>query len=128
MSDVISWIAAEAGDWNDPLKPSFPAPTPRHERENSEGGRKFSIQHLPQHNFPLTPEMPEPACSETPSSTSPGEELLEDDPLDRNPELRGYRRNTTSLLRRYMKYSLETGRLPSVLGSEFFRSGVTSYS
>ena len=31
------------------------------------------------------------------------------------------------MLRRYMRYSIETGRLPSVLGSEFFRAKVTSY-
>lgn len=30
-------------------------------------------------------------------------------------------------MRRYMKYSIETGRLPSLLGREFFRSKVTSY-
>lgn len=32
------------------------------------------------------------------------------------------------MLRRYMQYSLETGRLPSVLGREFFRAKVTSYT
>jgi hypothetical protein len=58
--------------------------------------------------------------------TPPLEETF-DDPLDRNPELRTYRGKTVSLLRRYMRYSLETGRLPSILGSAFFRSGVTSY-
>lgn len=31
------------------------------------------------------------------------------------------------MLRRYMRYSIETGRLPSLLGREFFRSKVTSY-
>ncbi|MBZ5678670.1 MAG: hypothetical protein LAO24_01045 [Acidobacteriia bacterium] len=32
------------------------------------------------------------------------------------------------MLRRYLRYSLETGRLPSLLGREFFRTRVTSYS
>ncbi|HLZ40319.1 MAG TPA: sigma factor-like helix-turn-helix DNA-binding protein [Candidatus Sulfotelmatobacter sp.] len=32
------------------------------------------------------------------------------------------------MLRRYMRYSMETGRLPSLLGREFFRSKVTSYT
>jgi len=32
------------------------------------------------------------------------------------------------MLRRYMRYSIETGRLPSVLGQEFFRAKVTSYT
>lgn len=31
------------------------------------------------------------------------------------------------MLRRYMRYSMETGRLPSLLGREFFRAKVTSY-
>ena len=32
------------------------------------------------------------------------------------------------MLRRYMRYSIETGRLPSLLGQEFFRAKVTAYS
>ena len=32
------------------------------------------------------------------------------------------------MLRRYMQYSIETGRLPSLLGREFFRAKVTSYT
>jgi DNA-directed RNA polymerase specialized sigma24 family protein len=43
-------------------------------------------------------------------------------------ERRIYRRRTVAMLRRYLKYSMETGRLPSVLGGEFFRAKVTSYS
>jgi hypothetical protein len=49
------------------------------------------------------------------------------DPLDRNPDLWLYRKRTVKLLRRYLRYALETGRLPSILGSEFFRTRVTSY-
>ena len=39
-----------------------------------------------------------------------------------------YRARTVAMLRRYMRYSLETGRLPSLLGREFFRAKVTSYT
>jgi len=39
-----------------------------------------------------------------------------------------YRSRTVALLRRYMRFSLETGRLPSVVGREFFRAKVTSYT
>ena len=39
-----------------------------------------------------------------------------------------YRGRTVGMLRRYMRYSIETGRLPSVLGREFFRAKVTSYT
>ena len=38
-----------------------------------------------------------------------------------------YRGRTTALLRRYFRMSLDVGRLPSVLGREFFRARVTSY-
>lgn len=43
-------------------------------------------------------------------------------------ELWPYRRRTIALLRRYARASVEVGRLPSLLGREFFRSQVTSYT
>ena len=43
-------------------------------------------------------------------------------------ERRIYRARTVMMLRRYMRYSIETGRLPSLLGREFFRTQVTSYT
>jgi hypothetical protein len=39
-----------------------------------------------------------------------------------------YRKRTIAMLRRYMRYSIETGRLPSLLGREFFRAKVTAYT
>lgn len=39
-----------------------------------------------------------------------------------------YRTRTVALLRRYARASVEVGRLPSLLGREYFRSRVTSYS
>jgi len=47
---------------------------------------------------------------------------------EQNPELWLYRGRTIALLRRYMRLSLEAGRLPSVLGREFFRAKITSYT
>jgi hypothetical protein len=38
-----------------------------------------------------------------------------------------YRGRTIGLLRRYFRMSVELGRLPSLLGREFFRAKVTSY-
>jgi len=32
------------------------------------------------------------------------------------------------MLRRYLRYSIEAGRLPSMLGAEFFRAKVTAYT
>jgi hypothetical protein len=45
----------------------------------------------------------------------------------RNAELWLYRERTIAMLRRYLRFALEVGRLPSILGREFFRSKVTSY-
>jgi hypothetical protein len=45
----------------------------------------------------------------------------------RNPDLWLYRERTLALLRRYLRISIEVGRLPSLLGRELFRSKVTSY-
>jgi hypothetical protein len=39
-----------------------------------------------------------------------------------------YRDRTQAILRRFFVMSMETGRVPSILGREFFRSRVTSYS
>ena len=39
-----------------------------------------------------------------------------------------YRRRAVALLRRYARASVEVGRLPSLLGREFFRTRVTSYT
>jgi DNA-directed RNA polymerase specialized sigma24 family protein len=44
-----------------------------------------------------------------------------------NPDLWIYRARTVALLRKYAKLSVEVGRLPSLLGREFFRTHVTSY-
>ena len=71
------------------------------------------------------------AEADEPDSADPqvfDESQLEDDPLDRNPDLWQYRGRTVGLLRRYLRFSLESGRLPSILGREFFRAKVTSYT
>lgn len=43
------------------------------------------------------------------------------------PEIGLYRSRTLGMLRRYLRVSVELGRLPSLVGREFFRSKVTSY-
>ena len=43
------------------------------------------------------------------------------------PELYLYRGRTIGMLRRYMHLATDSGKLPSILGSEFFRTRVTSY-
>ncbi|MGA9039295.1 MAG: hypothetical protein WB421_02060 [Terriglobales bacterium] len=44
-----------------------------------------------------------------------------------DPDLWLYRDRTVGMLRRYLRISIEVGRLPSLLGREFFRTHVTSY-
>jgi DNA-directed RNA polymerase specialized sigma24 family protein len=48
--------------------------------------------------------------------------------LDRDPDIWLYRKKTWALLRRYMQWSLEAGRVPSLLGRELFRAKITAYS
>jgi hypothetical protein len=43
-----------------------------------------------------------------------------------DPDLWLYRQKTVGLLKRYMRMSVEVGRLPSLLGREIFRSKVSS--
>jgi RNA polymerase sigma factor (sigma-70 family) len=43
-------------------------------------------------------------------------------PTDLDPGLWIYRQRTAAVLHRYFRLSLEVGRLPSVLGREFFRT------
>ena len=44
-----------------------------------------------------------------------------------DPDIWLYRDRTVGLLKRYGRLSVEVGRLPSILGREFFRAKVTSY-
>jgi len=117
MSNVIAWIAA-AAEW-----PEIGAGAgfPRRRRDLDE---KPLAEFMPRHQFPVkaieaTPAIPE--VSEAPQQQSDLDE-------DRERERRTYRGRTVAMLRRYMRYSIETGRLPSLLGREFFRAKVTAYT
>ena len=61
-----------------------------------------------------------------PQDIEPAQGTNED--WEQERERRIYRARTVTMLRRYMRYSIETGRLPSLLGREFFRTQVTSYT
>ncbi len=45
-----------------------------------------------------------------------------------DPDAWMYRQQTLVLLKRYFRISIEVGRLPSLLGREFFRARITKYS
>jgi hypothetical protein len=112
MSGYVEWIAAVADDALYP-EPEKPEADKRPLGESS--GADALLEGLPAHNFPARP-------------AAPDEAQMQDDPLDRNPDLWMYRKRTVGLLHRYLRFSLETGRLPSFIGREFFRSKVTCYT
>jgi hypothetical protein len=75
-------------------------------------------ENLPEHQFPETGEGSQEIEPQTWHARQAAAE-------DRERERRTYRGRAVAMLRRYMKYSIETGRLPSLLGREFFRAKVT---
>lgn len=81
--------------------------------------------------FAETPGVPPgvpPEVEIEPTPTDLVEAMSPDTPAPAaDPDLWLYRKRTVGLLRRYMRLSTEVGRLPSLLGREFFRTRVTSY-
>jgi hypothetical protein len=108
----VEWIAAQADDVPD--SPEAVKPEADEESLVESSAARSPWEGLPAHNFEAR-------------LSAPSEAQLQDDPLDRNPDLWMYRKRTVGLLRRYVRFSLETGRLPSFVGREFFRTKVTSY-
>jgi len=102
MSDTVEWIAAEAEE----QKPftGTEAHGPEQEPFTTEGHRGEQTAFITQ-----------------------GAETYSEESWEVERERRIYRARTVAMLRRYMRYSLETGRLPSLVGREFFRSNVTKY-
>lgn len=137
-------IAAEAERPETGASPGFPRRT-RHLDETRSGadraaqdrpGQDFPTRRLPAHQFPA-PSFPAKAeetkaeealegIPELEAGVPPQLEQAVDE--DRERERRTYRGRTVAMLRRYMRYSIETGRMPSLLGREFFRAKVTSYT
>ena len=80
---------------------------------------------------PAAAEVGEPGEVETPVNmvTAMDEPLPAPDEqlIGLGSDLWLYRDRTVGILRRYMRLSIEVGRLPSLLGREFFRTRVTSY-
>jgi predicted DNA-binding protein (UPF0251 family) len=140
MSEIISWIAAES-DGPEPPAP-LPLGGPAGKKAKGPGdpdlarpeySKQELPQHLPLHEFPATAES-EAAASATDAGADWASDPLfketarEADVFEQQRRRRVYRGRTAAMLQRYMRYALETGRIPSILGGEFFRSRVTSYS
>lgn len=122
MSNLIAWIGAEAE------RPEIGAsgggfPRRRRERAGEGAGRDLPADEVLRERVPV-------------KETEPTQEMVEDfsfqqrlrEEEDRERERRTYRGRAVAMLRRYMRYSIETGRLPSLLGREFFRAKVTAYT
>jgi hypothetical protein len=114
VSELVAWIAAQGTDEPRVTGAAIPGTlTGKGEQANKSFNGGCDWQKLPVHGLTRPRqglEKPDARCGE------------------RSPDLWLYRNRTRSLLRRYMRLSLEAGRLPSVIGREFFRSKITSYS
>ena len=153
MDDMVTWLAAAGDGGSSKTGESSPEFAGKNMSVQDLGELNFrerqaAIANLPAHSFPApiqakSPLLPKQGGSGAPEAsalkpsaeeeTSPAQELmqqaLETETLDQGDERerRIYRGRTVGMLRRYMRYSIETGRLPSLLGKEFFRTQVTSY-
>jgi len=133
MSNLIAWIAAEAE------RPEIGAGIglPKRRQRNDEWEEELSTRGLPAHQFPAEPaedlqEAERQAQQQAEQQAQQQAEQLNEEQRAlaelREREQRVYRGRTVAMLRRYMRYSIETGRLPSLLGTEFFRAKVTAYT
>jgi hypothetical protein len=124
VSEMIAWIAAEAERPDSGTSIGFPR-RQRHMEEQPAENSSFQV---------FTYEVRENRLAEKEAAAT--QEKAELDSFeqrqraaeDRERERRTYRGRVVAMLRRYMRYSIETGRLPSLLGREFFRAKVTSYT
>lgn len=116
MSGFVDWIAAstERGPGEGAFVPAVPRTD---EQANRSDPRESLEEKLPAHNFPAR------ESGERTGSWSAGEQ-----DWNRDPDLWLYRKKTTALLRRYMRWSLEAGRVPSLLGREIFRARISAYT
>jgi predicted DNA-binding protein (UPF0251 family) len=142
MSEIISWIAAES----DGREPPAHLPSVGEKAKGPEDADLAPVeystqgvaQHLPLHQFPASVETtaepsdaavgPADAGADWANDPLFKETAREADIFEQQRRRRVYRGRTAAMLQRYMRYALETGRIPSILGGEFFRSRVTSYS
>jgi predicted DNA-binding protein (UPF0251 family) len=147
MSEIISWIAAESDHREPPAPPSPGRPLGQKARDADElnlaSGKpstqnlspqvsppvpRHTLQPLPLHQFPAATSGSADAGADWASDPLFQETALEVEVYEQQRRRRVYRGRTAAMLQRYMRYALETGRIPSILGGEFFRSRVTSYS
>ncbi len=118
MSEMVLTLAAGAE-----VRP--PRATVKIAGGGKEAEANALMQTVPAHQFPPHKDQ---CSSSVRNNQNPAEATIDLDRLyEERRQRRIYRGRTTAMLRRYMRYSMETGRLPSLLGREFFRAKVTAY-
>jgi hypothetical protein len=136
MSEMIDWIAAEAERVEESevvrrrgrFSHASMADLPEHGFRERSQGLEFTTEGTEEHGGSQNPH---PEISESPgigNANSMEDHSVSGLSWEEERERRIYRGRTVTMLRRYMRYSIETGRLPSLLGREFFRAKVTSYT
>jgi DNA-directed RNA polymerase specialized sigma24 family protein len=124
VSGVIAWLAAEADrTGRNEIGDSGRGVPGQELREQAFPGQdygSFSESQLP-HFWQKRPEAGHPTEAES-------DQWWRTEDSEEQRQRRIYRGRTVAMLRKYMQYSIETGRMPSLLGREFFRSKVTSYT
>ncbi|MGA9510544.1 MAG: hypothetical protein WBV55_18130 [Candidatus Sulfotelmatobacter sp.] len=83
---------------------------------NNDGEREGAWPKLEAHSFPPT------------TGAGAEIEIAAQHDWQSDPDIWLYRKKTTALLRRYMRWSLEAGRLPSLLGRELFRAKISAFT
>jgi hypothetical protein len=139
MSGPVAWIAAEAEEnFSRHGLNSFSQDSAENSVQKSAEkieSQEFAIENLPAHQFPQQVRAEQVLTGNVDSVGAGAQKLSEilreyEEIKDEEERRRRriYRSRTISMLRRYLKFSIETGRLPSLLGQEFFRANVTTYS
>lgn len=127
MSDMIAWIAAEA----EKPQAENSVGSSKRRRDEDRAEEQPSLRNLPAHQLPAEPSPAVETEGEQDAAAQQDSEALQrtlQEARAYEHERRVYRARTVTMLRRYMRYSIETGRLPSLLGKEFFRAKVTAYT
>jgi hypothetical protein len=89
----------------------------------SQTSRASAVKNQPPRDLPVH-SFPQRDCGLTETRARE----IRDREWEDDPDIWLYRKKTMGLLRRYMRWSLEAGRLPSLLGRELFRSRITGLS
>jgi hypothetical protein len=127
MREMIDWIGAEAERVEDS------GAVRRRGRFTHEGIPELTTEGTEGHGgnqnpHPVAEDTTRVGHPEIENSNSVEDAAIPEMSWEEERERRIYRARTVTMLRRYMRYSIETGRLPLLLGREFFRTQVTSYT